>query len=408
LPSAPATLNRSDRRPLAANFNFAPPGLRLRWTGASGERSGLWTSRSRKRKNAPRTSKNGWPRSGGIFDVPAREARLAELDAAAAAPDFWNDSAKAQTLLRNRSTLSGPLAAWRKQVEALEEARFYFELAAEGDASAPAEASQKLEEIETALARLELERLLGGEHDPGNAIVNLHPGAGGTEAQDWAEMLLRMYLRWCERRGYKTEVVDLQPGEGAGIKNATFTVEGPYAYGYLKAEAGVHRLVRISPFDANARRHTSFASVFVYPEIEDDVEVEINEADLRVDTYRSSGAGGQHVNKTDSAVRLTHLPTGIVVACQNERSQHKNKAMAMKILRARLYELELQKQRDRMQELHKTKKDIAWGSQIRSYVLQPYRMVKDHRTGVEIGNTDAVLDGDIDRFIEEYLQQTTA
>jgi peptide chain release factor 2 len=238
--------------------------------------------------------------------------------------------------------------------------------------------------------------------------VTLHPGAGGTEAQDWAEMLLRMYLRWAERHGLKTSLIDVQPGEGAGIKSATITVEGPYAYGYLHAEAGIHRLVRISPFDANARRHTSFASVFVYPEIEEDVEVEINEADLRVDTYRSSGAGGQHVNKTDSAVRLTHIPTGIVVACQNERSQHKNKSMAMKILRARLYELEEEKQREKMAELNKTKKDIAWGSQIRSYVLHPYRMVKDHRTGVEVGNADAVLDGDLDRFIEAYLQAQAA
>ena len=221
-------------------------------------------------------------------------------------------------------------------------------------------------------------------------------------------MLLRMYLRWAERRGYKTELVDQQPGEGAGIKSATFTVEGPYAFGYLKAEAGIHRLVRISPFDANARRHTSFASVFVYPEIDDEVEVEIDEADLRIDTYRSSGAGGQHVNKTDSAVRLTHLPTGIVVACQNERSQHKNKAMAMKILRARLYELEKEKQHEKMDALNKTKKDIAWGSQIRSYVLHPYRMVKDHRTGVEVGNADAVLDGELDQFIEAYLTQAAA
>jgi peptide chain release factor 2 len=268
------------------------------------------------------------------------------------------------------------------------------------------EAAEKLAQIEAALDRLDLERLLGGEHDAGNAIVTLHSGAGGLEAQDWADMLFRQYLRWCERRGYKTEVVDIQPGEGAGIKGATFTVEGPYAYGYLKCEAGVHRLVRISPFDANARRHTSFASVFVFPEIDETVEVEINEADLRVDTYRSSGAGGQHVNKTDSAVRLTHLPTGIVVACQNERSQHKNRATAMKILRARLYELELQKKRDRMNDLHKAKKDIAWGSQIRSYVLHPYRMVKDHRTGFEVGNADAVLDGDLDRFIEAYLHQT--
>jgi peptide chain release factor 2 len=308
--------------------------------------------------------------------------------------------------LRERSTLSAPLEEWRKQIEELGDAKVYLELAEEEGQEAAREAARKLDEIEEALQRLDLERKLGGEHDRGNAIVTLHSGAGGTEAQDWAEMLLRLYLRWCERRGYKTELVDQQPGEGAGIKSATFTVEGPYAYGYLKCEAGVHRLVRISPFDSAARRHTSFASVFVFPEIAEDVDVEIDEADLRVDTYRSSGAGGQHVNKTDSAVRLTHIPTGIVVACQNERSQHKNRATAMKILRARLYELEMEKQRERMDELHKTKKDIAWGSQIRSYVLHPYRMVKDHRTGVEVGNADAVLDGDIDRFIEEYLQQT--
>ncbi len=310
-------------------------------------------------------------------------------------------------MLRERSTLSAPLAAWRKQLAELDEAKLYLELAVE-DTDAAAEAAKKLEEIEGALHHLDLQRMLGGEHDAGNGIVTLHSGAGGTESQDWAEMLLRQYLRWCERRGYRTELVDVQPGEGAGIKSATFTVEGPYAYGYLKCEAGVHRLVRISPFDSNARRHTSFASVFVFPEIDDSVEVEVDEADLRVDTYRSSGAGGQHVNKTDSAVRLTHLPTGIVVACQNERSQHKNRATAMKILRAKLYELELEKQRERMDALHKTKKEIAWGSQIRSYVLHPYRMVKDHRTGEETGNADAVLDGDLDRFIETYLQQTNA
>ncbi len=221
-------------------------------------------------------------------------------------------------------------------------------------------------------------------------------------------MLLRMYLRWTERRGYLTEMVDYQPGEGAGIKSATMTVDGRYAYGYLHAEAGVHRLVRISPFDSNARRHTSFASVFVFPEIDEEVEVEINDVDLRIDTYRSSGAGGQHVNKTDSAVRITHMPSGIVVACQNERSQHKNKAMAMKILRARLYELEQQKRQESLAEFSKAKKDIAWGSQIRSYVLHPYRMVKDHRTGVEVGNADGVLDGDLDGFIEAYLQQAAA
>jgi peptide chain release factor 2 len=247
--------------------------------------------------------------------------------------------------------------------------------------------------------------MLGGEHDAGNAILSIHPGAGGTEAQDWAEILMRMYLRWCERKGYKVQLVDQQEGEGAGIKSVTFTVEGPYAYGYLRAEAGIHRLVRISPFDANARRHTSFASVFAYPDIEDEIEIEVDEADLRVDTYRSSGAGGQHVNKTDSAVRLTHLPTGIVVACQNERSQHKNRSMAMKILRAKLYELETEKQKEKMEVFTKTKKEIGFGSQIRSYVLHPYRMVKDHRTGHETGNTDAVLDGDLDPFIEAYLLQ---
>ena len=279
-------------------------------------------------------------------------------------------------------------------------------MADEGDADSLAEAEKSLAGIEEALHQMDLQRLLGGEHDPGNAIVQLQAGAGGTEAQDWCEMLLRQYLRWCERHDYKTELVDVQPGEGAGIKSASFTVEGPYAFGYLKSEVGVHRLVRISPFDANARRHTSFASVFVYPEIDDAVEVEIDEKDLRIDTYRSSGAGGQHVNKTDSAVRITHMPSGIVVACQNERSQHKNKAMAFKILRARLYELEMQKQREQIDALNKTKKDIAFGSQIRSYVLHPYRLVKDHRTGKEIGNADAVLDGEIDPFIEEYLQQT--
>ncbi len=354
-------------------------------------------------------SKNGSTPSGGIFDVAGREARIGELDAQAAGSDFWNDGERAQKTLKERAELSAPIAAWRRQAQELDDARVFAELADEGDPDAASEAATKLTEVEAALERLELERKLGGEHDAGNAIVTVHPGAGGTEAQDWAEMLLRMYLRWGERRGYKTELVDQQPGEGAGIKSATITVEGPYAFGYLKAEAGIHRLVRISPFDANARRHTSFASIFVYPEIDDEVEVEIDEADLRIDTYRSSGAGGQHVNKTDSAVRLTHLPTGIVVACQNERSQHKNKSMAMKILRARLYELEKEKQQEKMDALNKTKKDIAWGHQIRSYVLHPYRMVKDHRTGLEAGNADAVLDGALDQFIEAYLQtQVTA
>jgi peptide chain release factor 2 len=265
------------------------------------------------------------------------------------------------------------------------------------------EAAAKVEEVSQGMSETELAQILGGADDRRNAIVTLHPGAGGTEAQDWAEILLRMYLRWADRRGYRKEILEYQPGEEAGLKSVTFTIEGDYAYGYLKAEAGIHRLVRISPFDANSRRHTSFASLFVYPEVDDTIKVEINEADLRVDTYRSSGAGGQHVNKTDSAVRLTHIPTGIVVACQNERSQHKNRAMAMKILRSRLYELELDKQKEKMDTLHKTKKDNAWGSQIRSYVLHPYRLVKDHRTNIEIGNADGVLDGDIDPFIQAYL-----
>jgi peptide chain release factor 2 len=249
--------------------------------------------------------------------------------------------------------------------------------------------------------------MLGGEHDESNAIVSINAGAGGTEAQDWVEMLLRMYLRWGEKRGYQTKIIDILPGEEAGLKNVTFTVNGRYAYGYLKAEVGIHRLVRISPFDAGARRHTSFASVFVYPEISDDVVIEIDEKDLRIDTFRSSGAGGQHVNKTDSAVRITHLPTGIVVQCQNERSQHKNKAIALKILKARLYEKELMEKEEKLGELHNTKKEIAWGSQIRSYIMHPYKMVKDHRTNKVIHQVDRVLDGEIDEFVKAYLLSTS-
>jgi peptide chain release factor 2 len=247
--------------------------------------------------------------------------------------------------------------------------------------------------------------MLGGEHDRRNAIVTIHPGAGGTESQDWAEMLVRMYVRWTERRGFKREVIDLQPGEEAGIKSATFTVNGDYAYGLLLAEAGVHRLVRISPYDQAARRHTSFASVYVWPELPEDVDIEIDEKDLRVDTYRSSGAGGQHVNVTDSAIRITHLPTGIVVSCQNERSQHKNRAQAMKVLKARLFDLRMKEQQARLEQLGGEKKDIAFGSQIRSYVLHPYQLVKDHRTKTEVGDVNRVLDGDIDVFIKTYLMR---
>ena len=247
--------------------------------------------------------------------------------------------------------------------------------------------------------------MLGGEHDRKNAIVTIHPGAGGTESQDWAEMLLRMYLRWAERRGFKREVIDIQPGDEAGIKSATLTVTGDYAYGMLLAEAGVHRLVRISPFDQAARRHTSFASVYVWPELPEDVDIEIDEKDLRIDTYRSSGAGGQHVNVTDSAVRITHLPTGIVVSCQNERSQHKNRAQAMKVLKSRLYDLKMKEQQAKLEQLGGEKRDIAFGSQIRSYVLQPYQMVKDHRTKEQVGDVNRVLDGDIDGFIKTYLMK---
>lgn len=265
------------------------------------------------------------------------------------------------------------------------------------------EVRQALPKLESDLRRLELARMLSGPHDQHNAIFSINAGAGGTEAQDWAEMLLRMYLRYCERKGWRTEITDYQPGEEAGVKGVTFTVEGDFAYGYLRAEMGIHRLVRISPYDSSARRHTSFSSVFVFPELDDDIEVDIDEKDLKVDTYRSSGAGGQHVNKTDSAIRITHVPSGIVVACQNERSQHKNRAMALKQLRARLYEMEVRKKEEEAAAISGEKKEIGWGSQIRSYVLHPYRLVKDHRTGFEVGNTEAVLGGDIEDFIETYL-----
>ncbi|HUR72456.1 MAG TPA: peptide chain release factor 2 [Candidatus Limnocylindrales bacterium] len=341
---------------------------------------------------------------GGGFDVDSKQKRVEELNQITAQADFWNDADKAQTVLKEQSALKAVLANWEKHQVDLEEARFFLDVAKdEKSEEALGEAAGKVAAITKEMAQTELTQLLGGPDDRRNAIVTLHPGAGGTEAQDWAEILLRMYLCWCDRRGFRKEILDYQPGEEAGVKSVTFNVTGDYAFGYMKAEAGIHRLVRISPFDANSRRHTSFASVFVYPEVDDDIKIEINDDDLRVDTYRSSGAGDQHVNKTDSAVRLTHLPTGIVVACQNERSQHKNRAMAMKILKSRLYELELVKQKEKMESYHKTKKDIAWGSQIRSYVLAPYRLVKDHRTNVEVGNADAVLDGDLDQFIEAYL-----
>jgi peptide chain release factor 2 len=326
------------------------------------------------------------------------------LDAEVAKPDFWNNNERAQEVLKERTLLQKLVTDWSSADRGLEDVQVLIELGEESeDQETLAEVRGLLLDLEKRIGQMEFARMLSGEHDANSAIVSINAGAGGTEAQDWAEMLLRMYLRWCERKGFKAEITEYQPGDEAGAKGVTFTVDGAYAYGYLKAEKGIHRLVRISPFDSNARRHTSFCSVFVFPELSDDVDVEILDKDLKVDTYRASGAGGQHVNKTDSAIRITHIPSGIVVSCQNERSQHKNRATAMKQLKARLYERELEKKENAAEVLAGEKKEIAWGSQIRSYVLHPYRMVKDHRTGYEVGNADAVLDGDLDGFIEAYL-----
>ena len=306
--------------------------------------------------------------------------------------------------MQRRSQLEETLQVAEEFQCLLDDVEVLMELAKEGEDAAE-DIQNRLSKLNERLVETEFKALLSGPHDRNNAIVRIHPGAGGTESQDWAEMLSRMYLRWAERHGYRTEVTDHQAGEEAGIKSVTLILKGDFAYGYLSAEIGVHRLVRISPFDAGARRHTSFASVFVTPELEEDVNVRIDEKDLRGDTYRSSGAGGQHVNVTDSAVRITHLPTGIVVQCQNERSQHRNKNTAMKILRSRLYELELEKKKEELHEIEASKADISWGSQIRSYVLQPYQMVKDHRTKFEVGDVQSVLDGGIDSFINAYLQK---
>ncbi len=321
-----------------------------------------------------------------------------------ARPDFWDDPEAAARQGKERERLTAEVEAWKHLEARLEDCRLAWELGEEeGDEELVREAEEHLETVARGVREMELRTMLGGPHDPGDAIVAINAGAGGTEAQDWAQMLLRMYLRWAEKHGFEVEIVDELPGEEAGIKNVTFTVSGPYAYGYLKAEEGVHRLVRISPFDAQARRHTSFASVSVYPEAEEDVAVEIDEKDLRVDVFRASGAGGQHVNRTESAVRITHLPTGIVVTCQSERSQHKNRSNAMRVLKARLLDLERRKREEELEAQMSEKREIAWGSQIRSYILQPYRKIKDHRTGLEEGDVDRVLDGNLDPFMEAYL-----
>ena len=341
--------------------------------------------------------------SGGIFEGAALDKQIAKIDQKLQAPGFWDDPSKTAPLLRKRRGLEKRQATLTDLVADSDELGAWKELVAEGEADDEVETF--VDRLTKRLHQLDLQLKLSGPDDDKTTLLTMHPGAGGTESQDWAETLLRMYLRWAERRGFATDLLDRLDGEEAGIKRATIEFRGDYAYGYLKSESGVHRLVRISPFDAASRRHTSFASVFVFPEVDDDVEIEIVDSDLRVDTYRASGAGGQHVNKTESAVRFTHLPTGIVVSCQNERSQHKNRATAMKILKARLYELELRKRQAKADAVEDAKMDNAWGSQIRSYVLHPYRMVKDHRTGVEVGDADRVLDGDVDPFIEAWLTQ---
>ena len=342
--------------------------------------------------------------SGGIFDLPSLNTQIQTLEARMAAPGFWDDRRTSQSTIRQKNILEREVKSWSDMERRLDDLAAMVELAeSEQDASIEEDITAELALAEQALAKLRVELLLHGEMDANNAIMSIHPGAGGTESQDWAEMLMRMYVRWAEAKGYKIETLDYLPGEQAGIKSVTLGIAGGNAYGFLKSEAGVHRLVRISPFDANKRRHTSFASVFVYPEIEDDVEVGIQEKDLKIDTFRSGGAGGQNVNKVETAIRITHLPSGIVVQCQNERSQLKNKMGAMKVMRARLFELEQKKKEEEFNAFVGEKKEIGFGSQIRSYVFQPYQIVKDHRTNCEIGNISAVFDGALDPFIEAYL-----
>ncbi len=347
------------------------------------------------------------PICGAIFEAARPQEELTRLEARAAAPDFWKDPAEAQRVQQRRKGLEQDrdlIDSLRKKSDDL---AVLVEWSEAGEA-VDAEFSEALESLDREVQAGEIKKMLGGPHDRKNAIVTIHPGAGGTESQDWAEMLLRMYLRWTERRGFTREMMDYQPGDEAGLKSATLTISGEFAYGLLAAEAGVHRLVRISPFDQAARRHTSFASLYVWPELPEDVDLQVEEKDLRIDTYRSSGAGGQHVNVTDSAVRITHLPTGIVVSCQNERSQHRNKDSAMKVLKSRLYDIKMKENQAKLDQISGVKKEIAFGHQIRSYVLHPYQMVKDHRTKESIGDVNRVLDGDIDVFIKSYLMKKSS
>ncbi|OVE78754.1 peptide chain release factor 2 [bacterium I07] len=343
---------------------------------------------------------------GGIFDIIEKEKKVKNLEALSTEPGFWNDNEKAQKILKELHDTKHWTVIWNELDGQHKELSLFLEMAAEEeDAETFREVDRGVEKLEAGVADLELQRMLGGEDDAKNAILTIHPGAGGTESQDWAEMLFRMYLRYADQRKYQVNVMDLQSGDEAGLKSVSVEMIGSHAYGYLKAEAGVHRLVRISPFDANKRRHTSFASVFVYPEVVDSIEVVINPNDLRIDTYRASGAGGQHVNKTSSAVRITHLPSGIVVQCQNERSQHQNKENAMKMLSSRLYQKMRDEENKKMEAMEKSKTEIGWANQIRSYVFHPYNMVKDHRTGVETGDSNKVMDGYLDPFIKAYLLQ---
>ncbi|MCH8288382.1 MAG: peptide chain release factor 2 [Candidatus Marinimicrobia bacterium] len=340
----------------------------------------------------------------GYLEISTKKNKLEELRDKTVQSDFWNNGDKAQSVLKKISLLEKSIKSVEIADRLNDDVKTLIELTGEaGGDELTAEFKEVLGELEKSVDDLEFKRMLGGKEDSNDAILSINPGAGGTESQDWAAMLLRMYERWAADSGFESTVLDFQPGDEAGIKSVTLEMKGDYAYGYLKAEAGVHRLVRLSPFDSANRRHTSFASVFVYPEVDEEIEIEIDPADLRIDTYRASGAGGQHVNKTDSAIRITHIPTGIVVQCQNERSQHKNKATAMKMLKAKLYTLRLEEQQSKKKEIESTKQEIGFGSQIRSYVFHPYNMVKDHRTGTETGNVQAVMDGKIDEFIKSYL-----